>query len=245
MAEREVLPNDEDTGRSRPVWSLAAAVFCLVLGLGLFVTRGGDEPASAGLTQEATFASGSPAQPSNPGEQVQIPTLGLSVNRPTGWATITADENSRNIRSVQMDDPQFQEMAARYANSPVFAISKYQEPYADLNPSFKINVRPLGGFAKFSPEDILTAAIPTFARAFNDVKVLEGPIGAQVSGKHSAYARLSYTLKANGVSIPTISEIWIVPNGSIFFMIGAGTRADEKNGTRAEMRRILDTVRID
>jgi hypothetical protein len=178
------------------------------------------------------------------GEQVQIPTLGLTVNRPNGWATITADENSRNIRSVQMDDPQFQEMAARYANSPVFAISKYEEPYSDLNPSFKINVRPLGGFAKLSPEDILAAAIPTFARAFNDVKVLEGPRGTQVSGKQSAYARLSYPLKANGVAIPTISEIWIVPNGSIFFMIGAGTRADEKNGTRAEMRRILNTVRI-
>jgi hypothetical protein len=74
--------------------------------------------------------------------------------------------------------------------------------------------------------------------------VLEGPRASQVSGKQAAYARLSYTLKTSTVSVPTISEIWIVPHRSIFFMIGAGTRADEKNGTRAEMRRILDNVRI-
>ena len=144
-----------------------------------------------------------------------------------------------------MDDPEFQEMAARYANSPVFAISKYKEPYADLNPSFKINVRPRGGFAKFSPEDILSAAIPAMGRVSNDMKVLEGPRATQISGRKAAYARLSYTLKAKDVAVPTISEIWIVPKGSIFFMIGAGTRADEKNGTRAEMHRILDGVRIE
>jgi hypothetical protein len=114
-----------------------------------------------------------------------------------------------------------------------------------LNPSFKINVRPLGGFAKFAPEDILTAALPTFSRAFSDVQVLEGPRSAAVSGRRAAYARLSYTLKAKDLAVPTTSEIWIVPRGSVFFMIGAGTRSDERNGSRAEIRRILDSVRIE
>jgi hypothetical protein len=144
-----------------------------------------------------------------------------------------------------MDDPEFQELAARYATTPVFAIAKYPEPYPDLNPSFKINVRPLGGLARLPPEDILTAAIPTFSRAFNDMQVLEGPRPTRVSGRKAAYARLSYTLRAKDTAVPTISEIWVVPKGSVFFMIGGGTRADEKTGSRAEIRRILDRVRID
>jgi hypothetical protein len=187
----------------------------------------------------------SPAPAADEGERVEIPTLGLSVVRPQGWTTVTAEENAQNIRSVQMDDPEFQELAARHANSPVFAISKYKEPYADLNPSFKINVRPLGGFAQSSPEDILKAAIPAMRRVSNDMEVLEGPRATEVSGRKAAYARLSYTLKAEDLAVPTVSEIWIVPKESIFFMIGAGTRADEKNGTRAEIRRVLDGVRLE
>ena len=89
-----------------------------------------------------------------------------------------------------------------------------------MNPSFKVSVRPLGGFAKFAPEDILTAALPTFSRAFDDVQLLEGPRSGRVSGRNAAYARISYTLRAKDVAVLTISEIWIVPKGAIFFMIG-------------------------
>lgn len=39
-------------------------------------------------------------------------------------------------------------------------------------------------------------------------------------------------------------EIWIVPRGDYFFLIGAGTRQDEKTGSRQEIRRILDTVKV-
>jgi len=41
-----------------------------------------------------------------------------------------------------------------------------------------------------------------------------------------------------------VSEIWVVPSGPVFFMIGTGTRADEKNGSRAEARAIVDSLRI-
>ena len=243
MSEPDNIPDDVPASAARPVWPLAVLVFAITVAVGLLVTAGGGKPAS--MADEAVAASDGSPSALDGGEQVRIPTLGLSVVRPQGWVTITAEENAQNIRSVQMDDPEFQAMAARYANSPIFAISKYQEPYRDLNPSFKINVRPLGGFAKFSPEDILTAAIPAMSRVSSDMQVLEGPRATQVSGRKAAYAKLSYTLKARNVAVPTISEIWIVPKGAVFFMIGAGTRADEKNGTRAEMRQILDGVRIE
>jgi hypothetical protein len=211
--------------------------------LGLSVSQWVFEDDGLAPVAAATITA-APKVAAQEGETIKIPTLGLTAVRPSGWFTITADANSRNIRSVQMADPEFQALAARYANSPVIAFSKFQEPYPDLNPSFKINVRPLGGFSKFSPEDILTAALPAMRRVSNDMKVLEGPKAAQVSGRKAAYARLSYTLKAQNISVPTISEVWIVPKGTIFFMIGVGTRADQKNGSRSEMRRIVDTLQI-
>jgi hypothetical protein len=36
-----------------------------------------------------------------------------------------------------------------------------------------------------------------------------------------------------------------VPSGPVFFMIGTGTRADERNGSRAEARKIVDSIRLD
>jgi hypothetical protein len=161
-----------------------------------------------------------------------------------GWHVVSAQENADNLRSVEMDDKQFQELAIRYANSPVVALSKYKEPYEDLNPSFKINVRPSGAFAGKPPTEILAAALPTFSRAFSDLTVQEGPLFTKVAGHDAAYTRLAYTMKAGGAAFPTISEVWIVPRGPIMLMIGTGTRADERNGTRAEVRQFVDSLTI-
>ena len=246
MSETGPAPDGANDSGSLPrsvVW-VPLVVFAVTVGAGLYVTSASRDRSGATPLAQSNQESGSATATQKQGETIDIPTLGLSVTRPVGWVTVTADQNVRNIRSVQMDDPEFQELAARYATTPVFAISKYPEPYPDLNPSFKINVRPLGGLARLPPEDILTVALPTFSRAFNDVQVLEGPRSTRVSGRKAAYARLSYTLRAEDVPVPTMSEIWVVPKGSVFFMIGGGTRADEKNGSRAEIRRILDGVRI-
>jgi hypothetical protein len=36
-----------------------------------------------------------------------------------------------------------------------------------------------------------------------------------------------------------------VPHGDYFFLLGAGTRQDETTGTRAEIRAIVDSVKIE
>jgi hypothetical protein len=57
--------------------------------------------------------------------------------------------------------------------------------------------------------------------------------------------RINYSLQIpDGRSFPTTSEMWIVPKGNYFYMIGAGTRQDEKTGSRREIRQILDSVKI-
>jgi hypothetical protein len=218
-------------------WVLGAVAFVVTVAAGTFIVQR-RTPAPEPQSAAAPIAQ---AQ----GERITIPTLGLSVVRPVTWSTITADENVRNLRSVDMDDRQLQDLAVRYANTPIIAFSKYKEPYDDLNPSFKINVRRLGGFAGHHPEEILEAAIPTLRRMFGDLRVENMPTRTTVAGKAAAYTRLSYTLRAGQSAFPTISEIWVVPSGPVFFMIGTGTRADEKNGSRAEVRAIVGSIQIE
>jgi len=218
--------------------AIGAATFIATVGVGTLIVwpnRTTEHPRPAAAAQSA---------PALHGERVALPTLGLSVMRPNSWSTVTAEENRRNLAAVQMDDRQLHELAIRYASAPIIAMSKFKEPYEDLNPSFKINVRPLGSFAGHPPEEVLNAAIPTFQRMFGDLHIDYAPTRTTLSGKQAAYTRLSYTLRAGGGEYPAVSEIWVVPSGPVFFMIGTGTRADEKNGSRAEARAIVDSIQI-
>ncbi|MES2754320.1 MAG: hypothetical protein V4659_06610 [Pseudomonadota bacterium] len=172
-------------------------------------------------------------------------TVGIEVNQPAGWTVLTAEANAANLRSVQPENKDLQEAFAKYASAPVIAFTKYAEPYADLNPSFKVNLRPVGQLAGRSASEILTVVIPALRYAFSDLRIDQEPVSTTVGGRAAAYARFTYTLAARGQKFATTSELWIVPRGSYFFMIGAGTRHDEANGTRAEIQSILSTVKID
>jgi hypothetical protein len=57
--------------------------------------------------------------------------------------------------------------------------------------------------------------------------------------------RFHYVLRMqDGRTVPTTSELWVVPRGEYFFLIGAGTRRDQSTGSRAEVHAIVDSVVI-
>lgn len=243
MSEPVTTPPPE-RGTPRPeTWIMGLAAFAATVAIGILIVYPKGPPQSQPSADTQNLTNPAPAPQS--GERITIPSLGISIVRPASWVTITADQNARNLGNVQMDDPQFQALAKRYANSPVVAMAKHREPYADLNPSLKINVRPLGGFAGHAPEEIIAAALPMFQHGFADLKVLEGPKHTTLAGKPAGFVRMAYTLRTHEMAVPAVSEIWVVPKGPVFFMIGSGTRADEGTGTRAEVRSIINTLKLD
>ena len=67
----------------------------------------------------------------------------------------------------------------------------------------------------------------------------------QVSGIQAGYARFNFTVQiADGRTFPATSEIWMVPHGDYYFLLGAGTRQDEKTGSRKEIDAIVKSVKI-
>lgn len=172
-------------------------------------------------------------------------TAGIALTRPAGWHTISAAQNMENIKAMKLHDEELHAMLKQYATAPLLAMTKYKEPFDDVNPSFKINLKPYGNLKGIPAPELIKLVLPQFQRAFKDFVVVQVPTEVRVSGIQSAYARISYTMELpDGRSFPTASELWIVPHGDYFFMIGAGTRQDEKTGTRAEIQSILDTIRI-
>ena len=172
-------------------------------------------------------------------------TLGIKLKKPAGWVFASAAENAKNLENIRLEDPKFQELVIKYSTTPLVVLTKYQEPYPDLNPSFKMNTRPYGNLPTKDPLEILNMISPMMQRLFKDYKLIEGPKEVTISGIRSGYLKIYFTLQSQGGdSFPTCSELWIIPRENFFFMLGAGTRQDEKTGKLAEIREIINSIEI-
>ena len=133
----------------------------------------------------------------------------------------------------------------KYSTAPLVAMAKYEEPFDDVNPSLKINIKPLNNFDSSNPKTILEAIIPSMANMFEDFKVVQGQENIQLNNRIAGYVRINYSMKIpDGRIFPICSEMWIIPKKDYFFMIGAGTRQDETTGSRDEIADILNTLNI-
>lgn len=181
---------------------------------------------------------------SSPNEFESV-TVGFKLTKPEEWQFITAEENIENLKKVKMNDTEFHQMMIKYSTAPLVALTKYPEPFDDLNPSFKVNIKPLAGLKGASSKQFLEAMASQFQKMFQDFQIDQEPTDIEVAGLKGSYMRIKYTMAIpDGRTFPTMSELWIIPRGEYFFMIGAGTRQDEKTGTRKEIKDILDTAVI-
>lgn len=170
--------------------------------------------------------------------------VGFQVSKPATWRFVSAEENLENLARPAMDNSKFRELMLKYTTDPLVAMAKFDEPFPDLNPTFRVNIKPFGALPSRDPKAVLTAIMPQLQKIFTGSTVVQGATYVEVAGIKSAYTRINYTMRAEGKEFPTTSELWIVPREDFFFMIGAGTRQDEKTGSRNEIQSILDSVKI-
>ena len=181
-----------------------------------------------------------------PADVFHNPTAGFTVTKPPAWHYVTAAQHVANLRATKLNDQAFHTAMLHYATAPLLALQKFLEPFADVNPSFKVNLKPFGQLKGKRPTELLTLLLSQLQRAFGEVQLVQPPMEVEVAQIPSAYARLNYALHTQtGETFSTTSEVWIVPRGDYFFLIGAGTRQDEKTGTRAEIHAIVDSIKIE
>lgn len=173
-------------------------------------------------------------------------TIGFKITKPEAWHYATVAQNLENLKKIEFGNPEFQTALQNYASSPLVILTKFSEPFDDLNPSLKVGLKPYGALSRTAPVDIINILLPQFKKIFSDLTLTQVPVDYNLAGIKSAYARFNYTLTtADGNQFPTTSELWIVPYGDYFFLIGAGTRQDELTGTRTEIHDILKTIIIE
>lgn len=174
------------------------------------------------------------------------PTVGLRISKPESWQFVSAQQNLENLRRTELKDSEFHQAMLKHANAPLVVMMKYPEPYEDLNPSLKISVRPMGQLKGVDPKELVSVLLQNFKQVFKDFEVLQPPMDTELAGLSGAYMEVSYSLVVPEVGeYPTLSQLWILPRGDYFFMVGAGTRVDEQTGTRQEIAGILQSLSID
>jgi hypothetical protein len=169
------------------------------------------------------------------------------VTKPKDWVFATAQQQAENTKLMQLRDEQLQKLLEKYSTAPLLAMLKHPEPFEDLNPSFTIKVRSLASLPSAEPLAILNGILPTLQKSFGDLKIVDGPKEIKISGHQAGYMKVNYNLQIAGGpgNFPTCSQMWVIPRDKILFIIGAGTRQDEKTGSREEIEKIIATLKIE
>lgn len=175
-------------------------------------------------------------------ERVEHPAAGISLVRPAGWQTSTADQVQANRERTRLPDAELQRALVTRSALPVVVFTKYAEPHPGLNPSVQITLRQaLPG----TPAALLTGALATLRRAFPDLQITQPVAATQVAGLPAAQVRVTYTLRTTSVSAGVLSRLWLVPRGSLMFLIGMAGPPSGPDVSEEEFGAVLRSIRID
>ena len=171
---------------------------------------------------------------------------GFEITKPDDWQFSTAEEHLDKLKTMKLEDAEFQKRMIERSRKPLVVLMKHPEPHDDLNPTIKVTFRPLGTLQGKTATELLAGVLPYMKTAFKNFRIVTAPKSTTVSGLPAAHAVIEYDLEStDGFSFATTSELWLVPRGEYLFILGSGTRTDEKSGSRAEIQKILETVKIE
>jgi hypothetical protein len=175
-------------------------------------------------------------------DRIENTNAGVSLDRPQGWQTATAADVQANRERVRLSDPEFQRAMVTRSALPVIVLMKYPEPFGGLNPSIQITLRQA---LKGTPTQLLTGALATMQRGFADLSIVEPVQATTVSGLPAAHVRVTYTLRAGTQAAPVLSRLWLVPRGSLMFLIGMSGTQSGPDVCESEFGAVLRSIRID
>lgn len=175
-------------------------------------------------------------------ERVEHAAAGISLTRPAGWHTATLAQVQTNREQTKLSDPELQAALATRSALPLFVFTKHQEPHPGINPSVQVTLRQaLPG----TPVRLLTDALRTMRQAFADLKIIEPVRAGNVAGLAAAHVRLTYTLQnQTGTRARVISRLWLVPRGSLMFLIGMSGSESGPDVCEGEFDAVLKSMAI-
>jgi hypothetical protein len=175
-------------------------------------------------------------------ERIEHPGAGIALDRPAGWQSPTLAQVQENRERTRLSDEDLQQALVARSAMPVMVFTKYAEPHAGLNPSVQITLRPTIAGA---PTRVLSAALDTMRRAFADFEIVAPVQPVEVDGWHGAHVRATYTLQnAAGQRFPVMTRLWLVPRGSLMFLVGMSGGQSGEDVCEDEFTAVMQSLQI-
>jgi hypothetical protein len=177
-------------------------------------------------------------------DRFSSPTVGFAFSKASEWRFASVDAMQENREKIRLNDEEFEKLMRERATPPLAVVMKHEEPYPDVNPSFQVGFRPLGGLAAKSARELVEILLPSYEKIFADYELVAAVSDVVVGGLPAARVGFNYTLKTNdGGAYPTRSDMVVVPRGKFMFLIGMGRKQGDDVAT-AELERMLASVEI-
>jgi hypothetical protein len=178
-------------------------------------------------------------------ERLHDTAAGISLIKPAGWTTASAQDIERNRERVRLPDSELQRAMQEGATAPLLVFMKYPESHDELNPSVQVVLRPLGPLVGATPTQILEAAIGPLEQVFYDFEFVQRARETTVDGLPAAYMVAKYSIaNTDGATFATLSRLWVVPRGGLMFMIGMNGPQEGGDVSAAEFEAVLDSIEI-
>jgi hypothetical protein len=189
------------------------------------------------LASAITFSAPTAAQ-----DRIEHKAAGIAIARPAGWHDVSLAEVQANRERARLADAELQQAITARSALPILAFTKYAEPHAGLNPTIQVTLRPaLAG----TPTQLLTMALATVRRAFADFRLVTPVQPVQVAGWSAAHASATYTLQnEHGATFRVRSRFWLVPRGSLMFLIGMSGGQSGDDECERQFAEVLSTLTI-
>lgn len=181
----------------------------------------------------------------SPSREFYSKAFGFGLTKPEGWYLINDSVLQEDRNTIRLDDAELEKMRRQNPNIPLVVFTRHPEPYPTLNPSVAVTVSflPVEGVP---PVDAMKMSTEISRLGFPDLKEVEPPQPAVVSGMEGAYTHVTYTaMFADGQKFLTRTRMWIIPRGKIMFTIGMTGPQEGPDIFEDLYPQILKSVKID
>jgi hypothetical protein len=171
--------------------------------------------------------------------------VGFAMDIPRGWAIASRQTVEENRARIRLDDSELEAALKNRASAPLLAVMKFPDPHPTLNPAIQVILRPLDDFQGMPPTKILAVVTQQMRTMLSDLEFLQGPIAVEVSGLDAAHLRANYVLKtSDGGAFPVTARTWIVPRGTMMFVIGMSGPQEGPDLSEAEFQAAFESILI-
>lgn len=171
---------------------------------------------------------------------------GLSLSKPEGWhvASVKQIESRQDgIRFLDKDpdDPQRGQVGVF-----LVVLVKHPLPFAGLNPSVHVRIRPRGLLQQNSAEEILEHFMPALQQSMADFSYIDRVEATRVGGLPAARMRAVFrATSAQGGEFPTLATLWAIPRGEFIFLVSTAGPPNGPDVSEAEFKAIIDSIKIE